>query len=49
MKLGLFSLGLILLVVAVVGGVAIHTLFFLLVILALVAFAVGVFTGRIDE
>ena len=49
MKLVLFFLGVILLVAAVVGGVAIHSLLWLLVSLALISFAIGVFTGRIDE
>ena len=49
MKLVLFGLGLILVVAAVVGGIAIHGLLWLLLILALIAFAIGVFTGRIDD
>ena len=48
MKLGLFFVGMTLLLIAVVGGAAIHSLFWLLVILALVAFAVEVLTGRTD-
>jgi hypothetical protein len=42
-------LGVIILVAAVAGGIAIHSLIWLLLILALIAFAIGVFTGRIDE
>jgi hypothetical protein len=49
MRFVLVILGMILVVAAVVGGIAIHSLFWLLLILALVVFAIGVFTGRIDE
>ena len=48
MRLALFILGVILVVAAVAGGIAVHSLLWLLLILALVVFAVGVFTGRID-
>ena len=49
MRLVLITLGVILVVAAVVGGVAVHSLLWLLLILALIVFAIGVFTGRIDE
>jgi hypothetical protein len=38
-----------LLVAAVAGGIAVSKLLWLLLILALVVFAIGVFTGRITE
>ena len=49
MRLVLFVFAFILVVAAVVGGVAVSSLLWLLLIAALVSFAVGVFTGRIDE
>ena len=49
MRFVLIILGMILVVAAVVGGLAIHSLLWLLLIAALVVFAIGVFTGRIDE
>jgi hypothetical protein len=49
MRVVLIVLGTILLVVAVVAGIAVHSLFLLLVIPALIVFAIGVFTGRIEE
>ena len=45
----LISLGVILVVAAVAGGLAVHSLLWLLLILALIVFAIGVFTGRIDD
>jgi hypothetical protein len=49
MNTGLIILLLILLALAIGGGIYIHQLFWLLLILVLVGFAVGVFTGRITE
>jgi len=49
MRLVLFGLAFVLLAAAVIGGLTIHALLFLLVIAALVSFAIGVFTGRIDD
>ena len=49
MRLVWIIVGMIVAVAAVAGGIAIHSLFWLLLILALIAFAIGVFTGRIDE
>ena len=49
MRFVLIILGMILVVAAVVGGLAIDSLLWLLLIAALVVFAIGVFTGRIDE
>ena len=49
MRLALIILGVILAVAAVAGGLALSSLLWLLLILALVVFAVGVFTGRITE
>ena len=49
MQLVLIILGIILVVAAIGGGIAIHNLFWLLLIVALVVFAIGVFTGRITE
>ena len=49
MRLVLFVLAFILVVAAVVGGVAISSVLWLLLIAALVSFAIGVFTGRIDD
>jgi hypothetical protein len=49
MNTGLIILLLILLALAIGGGIWIHQLFWLLLILVLVGFAVGVFTGRITE
>jgi thiosulfate reductase cytochrome b subunit len=49
MRVVLISLGVILVVAAVAGGLAVHSLLWLLLILALIVFAIGVFTGRIDD
>lgn len=49
MKALLFILGVILLIAAVVGGVAVHKLFWLLLIVGLAVFAWGALTGRITE
>jgi len=49
MKALLFILGVILLIAAVVGGIAVHKLFWLLLILGLAAFAWAALTGRITE
>lgn len=49
MRLLLIIFGIILVVASVGGGIAIHSLFWLLLIVALVVFAIGVFTGRITE
>ena len=48
MKPVLFILGRTSLVAAVAGGIAIHSLLWLLLILALISIVIGVFTGRID-
>jgi Flp pilus assembly protein TadB len=45
----LFILAVILFAAAIAGGIAVSKLLWLLVILALIVFAIGVFTGRIDE
>ena len=45
----LIIFGIILVVAALVGGIAIHSLFWLLLIVALVVFAIGALTGRITE
>jgi len=49
MQLLLIIFGIILVVAAIAGGIALHSLFWLLLIVALVVFAIGVFTGRITE
>ncbi len=49
MRLLLIIFGFILVVAAIGGGIAIHNLFWLLLIVALVVFAIGVFTGKITE
>src|SRR5688572_3839798 len=49
LRLVLIILGVILLVAAVAGGIAVHGLLWLLLILALVVFAIGALTGRITE
>ena len=49
MRFVLIILGMILVVAAVTGGLAIHSLLWLLLIAALVVFAIAVFTGRIDD
>lgn len=49
MRTVLIALGVILLVVAVAGGLAVNNLLWLLLILALVVFAIGAFSGRITE
>jgi hypothetical protein len=49
MRLVLIILGVILLVAAVAGGIAVSKLLWFLLILALVVFAIGAFTGRITE
>ena len=49
MNLLLIIFGIILVVAALVGGIAIHSLFWLLLIVALVVFAIGALTGRITE
>ena len=49
MRTALIVLGVILLAVAIIGGVAISKLLWLLLILALVVFAIGALTGRITE
>ena len=48
MRLIAIILGVLLGVAAVGGGIAVDRLFFLLLILALVAFAIGALTGRIN-
>ena len=48
MRLIAIILGVLLGVAAVAGGIAVDRLFFLLLILALVAFAIGALTGRIN-
>jgi hypothetical protein len=45
----LFIIGVIVLAAAVAGGIAVSSLLWLLLILALVVFAIGAFTGRISE
>jgi thiosulfate reductase cytochrome b subunit len=49
MRLVLIILGVIFLVAAIAGGIAVHELLWLLLIGVLVVFAIGVFTGRIEE
>jgi hypothetical protein len=49
MTVVLIILGLILVAAAIAGGIAVSKLLWLLLIAALVVFAVGVFTGRITE
>ena len=49
MQLLLIIFGIILVVAALAGGIAIHSLFWLLLIVALVVFAIGALTGRITE
>jgi hypothetical protein len=49
MKVVLFVLAVIIFAAAIAGGIAVSRLLWLLLILALVVFAIGVFTGRIDE
>jgi hypothetical protein len=49
MQLLLIIFGIILAVAAIVGGIALHALFWLLLIVALVVFAIGALTGRITE
>jgi hypothetical protein len=49
MRTVLIILGVILLVAAVAGGLAVNNLLWLLLILALVVFAIGVYSGRITE
>jgi hypothetical protein len=49
MRLALLILGVILLVAAIAGGIAVSKLLWFLLILALVVFAVGALTGRITE
>ena len=49
MQLLLIIFGIILVVAALVGGIAIHSLLWLLLIVALVVFAIGALTGRITE
>ena len=49
MRTALIILGVILVAAAIVGGIAIHSLLWLLLILALVVFAIGVYTDRITE
>jgi hypothetical protein len=49
LRLVLIILGVILVVAAVAGGIAVHYLLWLLLILALVVFAIGALTGRITE
>jgi uncharacterized protein (DUF983 family) len=49
LRLVLIILGVILLVAAVAGGIAVDSLLWLLLILALVVFAIGALTGRITE
>jgi hypothetical protein len=49
MQMLLIIFGIILVVAALVGGIAIHSLFWLLLIVALVVFAIGALTGRITE
>jgi hypothetical protein len=45
----LVIIGLILVAAAIAGGIAVSKLLWLLLIAALVVFAVGVFTGRVTE
>lgn len=49
MRVALFILAVILFAAAIAGGIAVSKLLWLVVILALIVFAIGVFTGRIDE
>jgi fatty acid desaturase len=49
MRLVLVILGVILVVAAIAGGIAVSKLLWLLLILALVVFAIGALTGRITE
>ena len=49
MQLLLIIFGIILAVAAIVGGITLHALFWLLLIVALVVFAIGALTGRITE
>jgi hypothetical protein len=49
MRVALFILAVIVFAAAIAGGIAVSKLFWLLVILALVVFAIGVFTGRVNE
>jgi hypothetical protein len=49
MNLLLIILGIILVIAAIGGGIALHSLFWLLLIVALVVFAIGALTGRITE
>jgi hypothetical protein len=49
MQMLLIIFGIVLVVAALVGGIAIHSLFWLLLIVALVVFAIGALTGRITE
>jgi hypothetical protein len=49
LRLVAIILGVILAVAAVAGGIAVDELFWLLLILALVVFAIGALTGRITE
>jgi hypothetical protein len=49
MRVVLFILAVILFAAAIAGGIAVSKLLWLLLILALIVFAIGVFTGRIDE
>jgi hypothetical protein len=49
MNIVLFIIGVIVLAAAVAGGIAVSSLLWLLLILALVVFAIGAFTGRISE
>jgi hypothetical protein len=45
----LVIIGLILIAAAIAGGIAVSKLLWLLLIAALVVFAIGAFTGRISE
>ena len=49
MRLALIIFGVILVAAAIAGGIAVDSLLWLLLILALVVFAIGAFTGRITE
>ena len=49
MKMVLIIVGVILVAAAISGGVLVSNLLWFLLILALVVFAIGVYTGRITE
>jgi len=49
MRVVLFVLAVIIFAFLIAGGIAVSKLLWLLLILAAIVFAIGVFTGRIDE